>query len=43
MKDWKAAVRNWEKNEYQKPKEIKNHNWDYDALAEAAFRKALEA
>ena len=21
MKDWRAAIRNWEKNEYSKPKE----------------------
>lgn len=42
MKDWKAAVRNWEKNEYRKPaEEVSSHGWDYDQLAEAAYRKAI--
>ena len=41
MKDWKAAVRNWEKNEFREKKEIASHGWDYDQLAEAAYRKAM--
>ena len=40
MKDWKAAVRNWEKNEYKGQQSNKplsdgdfvSHNWDYDKL-----------
>ena len=41
MKDWKAAVRNWEKNEYDKPdQDMKTHDWDYDELEELAWRRA---
>lgn len=42
MKDWKSAVRNWERNEFadKKPKDanenMQTHGWDYDAL-EAQF------
>lgn len=45
MKDWKAAVRNWEKNEFrtQKPEpEMQTHEWNYDELEKLAFRKAME-
>lgn len=44
MKDWKAAVRNWEKNEFrtQKPEpEMQSHEWNYDELEKLAFRRAL--
>lgn len=44
MKDWKAAVRNWEKNEFrtQKPEpEMQTHEWNYDELEKLAFKRAL--
>lgn len=45
MKDWKAAVRNWEKNEFRK--NIDNttsiSGFDYDQLEALARKKGLEA
>ena len=42
MKDWKAAVRNWEKNEYRDNKpEVSSHNWDYNVLQAIAERQSL--
>lgn len=37
MKDWKATVRNWERNEFNDKKkdantDMQTHGWDYDAL-----------
>lgn len=41
MKDWKAAIRNWERNEFEKDKsDMQTHNWDYDELEELAVRRA---
>lgn len=41
MKDWKAAVRNWEKNEYRDKSDVSSHNWDYNVLQAIAERKSL--
>lgn len=41
MKDWKAAVRNWERNEYGEKKVESISGFDYDALQEAAYKKGL--
>lgn len=40
MKDWKAAVRTWERNSYSEPKEDKSY--DSDDFYETALRKGLE-
>lgn len=44
MKDWKAAVRNWERNEFDKTEkntqDMQTHEWDYDALEELAVQRA---
>jgi hypothetical protein len=40
MKDWKAAVRTWERNSYSEPKEDKSY--DSEDFYETALRKGLE-
>ena len=40
MKDWKAAVRTWERNSYSEPKDDKSY--DSDGFFEAALRAGLE-
>ena len=42
MKDWKAAVRNWEKNEFRKPVSVDNYRQDFAAVEEAAFMRGLQ-
>jgi len=37
MQDWKASVRTWEKNGYDKPKEPKSDNIFLEMLKEGAF------
>lgn len=41
MKDWKAAIRNWEKNQQEKQKNIKTYKSNYE-ISQEALRKARE-
>lgn len=41
MKDWKAAIRNWEKNQQEKQKSIKTYKSNYE-ISQEALRKARE-
>lgn len=45
MKDWKAAVRNWERNEFGEKKsaneDMQTHGWNYDDLTAAAIRQTM--
>lgn len=41
MKDWKAAIRNWEKNQQEKQKKIKTYKSNYE-ISQEALRKARE-
>lgn len=41
MKDWKAAIRNWEKNQQEKQKNIKIYKSNYE-ISQEALRKARE-
>ena len=46
MKDWKATVRNWERNEFNDKKkdanaDMQTHGWDYDALEAQSIAQTL--
>lgn len=41
MKDWKAAIRNWEKNQQEKHENIKIYKSNYE-ISQEALRKARE-
>ena len=41
MKDWKATIRNWEKNQQEKQKNIKTYKSNYE-ISQEALRKARE-
>ena len=41
MKDWKAAVRTWERNDFGKPKSVETeHSFDLDDFFNAAVDKS---
>lgn len=47
MKDWKAAVRTWERTEFKREKktteaDIVSHGWDYDKLQALAEARGLQ-
>ena len=41
MKDWKATVRNWEKNQQEKQNNVKTYKSNYE-ISQEALRKARE-
>lgn len=46
MEDWRATVRNWERNEFGDKKkdanaDMQTHGWDYDALQAQSVAQTL--
>lgn len=42
MKDWKAAIRTWERNGYSDPKQSTDKSYDSDSFFEAALKAGMD-